>query len=460
MESDQAVPARIRHFPAPSSRVLMLLASLVVLYWAGFFIRDALGQFSMIDWRRAGKGDVAVDWKAAQLFWRGISPYSPEGLKSVGVLAFGHPPTTPFWFLSLFELEHATFAQVIGILNMGLALALAGIVVFTLRWPIPGLLTALVFGMVQAMPTAIEHAQVIQVSVWLAVAYALAWRWLRNERDVAAGMALGLACTLKFFPGVMVLYLLACRKWRAVFAAALSFLTVAVVMTWRWGIAVWPLFFEQQTTIAKRWLTDVRNGSLHGIVRRAFVDLCEKAPPGDPRATVLILGGAVLLLAAGGWLWRRARARQPERVVLDRSFALFSLLSVFLNPWVWEHYFYLLVLPALIGWHAVATDGFRVLHAWTRRRVSSLRLLVASAGAVLAATPTYAAYLAYRQTFRINWDAHKAACESHGDAALQGWLVQQARFFETINWVPWVLFISLFMVLLAYRVPATDEPRA
>lgn len=427
---------------------MRFLIQALLVYWSYFFIREALAQFANVNWARSGNGDVAVDWRAATLFWRGISPYSPEGLAYVQVPAFGHPPTTPFWFLPLSELNQADFAQVLGLIDMGLALALVAVVMYALRIPEAGLASALLFGIVQALPPALEQALVIQISVWIAFAYVLAWVWLRRGEDAKAGCVLGLACTLKFFPALLVIFLALERRWRGVAAAAVSFLGIAGVMTWRWGIEAWILFFQQQSSIAAKWLPSVRNASLHGLIRRALVPTCQPTPLSDPRATALIVAIAVALLGSATWLWYRARGRSRARA-LDYGFALFSLLSCFLNPWVWEHYFYLLILPAIIGWHSVALQLASQVRAWMQHR-SELRASATLAGlACLAAAPTYAAYLAYQHIFRTNSGAKGAACRELGHAPVDAWLMSQQRYFELINWLPWVLFILLFFVLLA-----------
>lgn len=434
-------------------RLLGLLLRAVLLYLTCILIRDALIQFAGIDWRSAGKGDVAVDWKAAQLFWRDISPYSPRGLKLVGVPAFGHPPTTPFWFLPLHTLSHAAFGEVLGIISMAMTVAVPAIVIFTLRWPMPYLFTALTFGLVQATPTALEHARVIQISVWIALAYAVAWKSLRRGRDVEAGVALGFACTLKLFPGVMVIYLMLCRRWSAVAAAMISYLCVASVMTARWGLGSWLLFFQQQKLISRQWLTHVRNGSLHGIIRRAFVGLCDKAPVDDPFATTTIAICAALLFGASVWLWHRAYRAQPDTATSDRAFALFSVLSAFLNPWVWEHYFYLLIMPALVALHSVAVDTADIFRRWRANEPQALRPAFVAPSALFALVATGISYLTFTKRYQANTGAHAAACKALPGNALEPVLQAKARYFEIMNWLPWALFLLLTMTLLAYRLP-------
>jgi hypothetical protein len=440
-----------RRLPAPGNWLLQTLLRCLVLYWACFFLHDAIAKFAGIDWSKAGWGDGAMDWQAAQMFWHGISPYSPASLSQLQVAGFGHPPTTPFWFLPLADLDHRTLAEYLGILNLGLALAVVALAVFSLRLPAPYLVSALVYGFVQSLPPAQEHARVIQISVWIALAYALAWHWLRSGRDLQAGWMLGLACTLKLFPGLLVVYLLWSRRWRAVAGALSAFLAIATVMTWRWGFGAWSSFFGQQGAIAQRWLPDVRNASLHGVIRRFFAARCERVPIDDIRATVAIAAISLLLVAVACWLSARARRRLPESVAFDRSFSLFCVLSAFLNPWIWEHYFYLLVVPALVAAKGIADELIRVWQCWVTGRLPWTELALASALGSVSCLPFVLAYLTYEHEFTTNGRALSSYCEVAAASPMRDWLLSQSRYFELINWAPWPAFIALFFGLLACR---------
>jgi hypothetical protein len=446
-----------RRLLAPAPWLLQTLLRCLVLYWACFFVHDAISKFAGIDWSKAGWGDGAMDWQAAQMFWHGLSPYSAESLSQLQVAGFGHPPTTPFWFLPLADLDQPMLAEYLGIVNLGLALALVAIAVFNLRLPAPYLVSALVFGFVQSLPPAQEHARVIQISVWIALAYALAWHWLRRGRDLEAGCMLGLACTLKLFPGLLVLYLLWHRRWRAVAAAVAAFLAIASVMTWRWGLGAWSAFFQQQGAIAQRWLPDVRNASLHGVIRRFFAARCERVPVDDIRATAAIVALSLLLVATACWLSARARRRLPERVAFDRSFSLFCVLSAFLNPWIWEHYFYLLILPALVAARAIAEELTGVWQRWVAGGLPWTRLALAGALGMASLLPFVLAQLTYQHEFTTNSRALISYCEVAVNSPMRDWLLSQTRYFELINWAPWPAFLGLFFGLLACRRAAGDS---
>jgi hypothetical protein len=445
-------------FPAPAPTWWKALLVCLLLYFGGILVRDALAQFTTIDWTTAGTGDASVDWGAARLFWSNISPYAPEGLKLVGVTAFGHPPTTAFWFLPLAALDHAELAQFLGILNLGLALALVAVSVFTLRLPAPYAVTAFVFGLVQSMPPALQHAHVIQISVWIAFAYVLAWRWLRLGHDIRAGSMLGLACTLKLFPGVLVLFLLFSGRLRAVAAAIVAYLVVAAVVTWRWGVASWFSFFAQQDAIARRWLLDVRNGSIHGVVRRAFGTPCSRPDFDDALAKALATGACLVLILGALWLVRRARTRQPARAAFDRGFALFSVLSVFVNPWIWEHYFYLLVLPALIGCHAILGECRKLCLRWRAGALGSGRLSVALMAGALGTTPIWIALAAFNQDYNSSNRAFEAYCRHAQAGQVGAWLLAEAQYLELMNWLPWPSFLLLFVLLLSYGSRRSGAP--
>lgn len=438
--------------PTLAIPALVLRVSLWCL--AAVLIRDALSQFASIDWAWAGQGDAAVDWAAAKLYWQGISPYTPEGLAQVGVPAFGHPPTTPFWFLPWTELSHQGFARSLGLLNLGLSFVLVGIVVRTLRLPSPSLLTALVFGAVQSTPAALEHAQVIQISVWIAFAYVLAWRWLRQGQSCKAGVALGLACTLKLFPGLVVLYFLVTRRFALVLSAIAAYLLVAAIMTYRWGISSWLLFFQQQGGIARKWLLDIRNASLNGVVRRAFGEHCQASVYDETMPQVVALTLAAVLLGLCFFTAWRATKRQPRQIAFDRSFGLFSVLSAYLNPWIWEHYFYLLILPALIIFRSILDDWGRCYRSWLIGQSGHVRMTIVSGLAFAGAVPLAVSWEAYNHHYNTAKLAERLYCSLPQQSLSKPWLLDLVEHFGVLNWLPWPAYICVLLALLSIRIPA------
>ncbi|MET0591833.1 MAG: glycosyltransferase family 87 protein [Polyangiaceae bacterium] len=360
--------------------VLYWVYAAVATIYGTRFMLQGLGTTLKFDWNRAPIGDAQVDWVAAQLFLLKQSPYTPEGLAKVGVngYGFGHPPTTPFWFIPLANLDYAVFAEFIALATIACLMISVWLIATELRLPARFPTVLLVTGFALTTDWMILHLHVIQISEFIAFAYVMGWYYLRRDRQISGGIALGAACTLKLFPGVLVLWLLVTRRFKAVAAACVTYGIVAVTMTTGYGFSCWKLFFKQQEAIAHYWIGHIRNSSLHGIVIRIFNPVCEVLK-GDPMASVSqynqlpeipALKGAtlakiasVLCILAGGYLVMKYIRRGPNdarrhQSSLDLVFAFATTLSAFVNPWVWEHYDVLLIMPML-----VCLDSLR--HRWT-----------------------------------------------------------------------------------------------
>jgi hypothetical protein len=373
--------------------------------------------------------DGRVDLLGARCFLQHKNPYDEASWKPLGVLGFGHPPTTPFWFLPLAsvaenELSHALAPFVI------VALAVHCVVVAReLRLAWPALLGATLAIGVLSTSWMIDHLSVAQCSELIALAYVIAWVCLRRDRDVCAGLAIGAACTFKLFPGVMVLMLVVARRWRAVAAAAGAYLSVALLMTMRYGLAAWWMFIRQQRAIADMWIGDIRNGSLYGIVLRAFMPVCTQQTGPTTAATATTAVVSLALIGGAAWITRGA-LRAGRRI--DLPFALWSVISVEVNPWVWEHYGVLLILPLLI----------LVAALWRAReqlgRIRGWALALGGSLLACAIARTLAVEMSLKRLIRIAW--------FHGDRSHH----LAMHVYEVLNWAPWVALLAALFPLAAW----------
>jgi hypothetical protein len=442
----------------PSTAVIRAIFGCLALSAGGTWLLQALHQFVTIDWSNAWRYDAAVDHRAAQLFWLGISPYSPQGLQMVGVSAFGHPPTTAFWFLPLAHFDHAAMSQVIALTNFALLTALVAVSVFTLRLPLPFITTLAIVGFVQNSAPNFDHNQLVQLSVAIAFGVVLAWKLLRENKDWSGGAVLGLVCTLKPFPWPLVLLLLLRGRFRAVLAAVASFVAVAAVMTSRFGLDSWRLFLSQQEGVAAQWIDTVRNASLQGVVRRLVRDRCGVNVLGESTLRWLTLGACVILLVACAWLALRALRAKPDTPTFDRAYALFATLGTFINPWVWEHYVFVLILPMLVSVRALSDLYLESFQAWVGGAISHLRqaastILIGVGFLVLLACVRWT-----QVTLWVNSRATGEYCGYQGSPEVKAWLLGRARYFELTSWLPWALTIALLAIVMSF--PRRPDGRA
>jgi alpha-1,2-mannosyltransferase len=406
-------------------------AVLAAIATCALLVRAALAMVARL---RGHPWDGVVDWASARSFWAGENPYAAATIVKNGLGGWGgigHPPTTAFWFLPFARLELGSLSQALALVVVFLLSVHLVLVCTELRLARPLLVSSLLFALVLSTPWFIDHLEVAQISELIAFAYVLAWFDLRRGQEVRAGVVLGLATTLKLFPALLVLYLLVTRRLRAFAAACASFAAVALVMTARFGWASWPLFFSQQAEIARRWTGHIRNGSLHGVVLRLATRGCAVQVPTRPDVSVAVTGLSLALIAAALWFERRARGAPGA---FDLSFALLCTLSAFLNPWTWEHYDVLLILPLLI----VAVAVRRALAA---RPVSPAVLAAAAALVVAVAAQLLVAFSDIRAREALAGRAAQLSTREH----------LHLHLLEVANWIAWPLTVALCAALLKSR---------
>jgi hypothetical protein len=373
-------------------------------------------------------GDGVIDWLGARAFWEHVNPFSAAGLARYGITAygFGHPPTTPFWFLPLTRWHIEMMGIVVAYVTMFMLLLHAVIIAYELDCPAPPATAALLFTAVLSTSWFRDHLRMAQLSEAIALFYVLAWYCLRQKRDVAGGAMLGLATTLKLFPGLMVLFLLLSRRWAAFVAACVSWLVVATIMTWRYGIVCWPQFFALQGAIANQWVANIRNSSLHGIVLRLFWPVCVHGGPVLPASSAIAITLTLLLLAGAWWLSRPALA---ERI--DLPFALFALLSFFVNPWSWEHYNVLVVLPFMLALTTLLRGAGR-----------TLPLAIVLVGMALLAAIVWMLDLDIALKRQLLAQYHDRPSSA---------LHVRLHLYEVFNWLPQVLLMAILTTLLWWQ---------
>ncbi len=382
----------LNRFRAPiSARLAYLLLVCLALAIALELVRRHLQVYFPKDWADAHELDGLTDWKAARLSRLGVNPYEPAGLSMLGQSQVGWPPTTAFWYLPLVDFSKALVAEVGGLSLLILLIPHYYLCAKALNWPAPVVVAALATALVFSTEWLPYHYGATQCSEHIAFLYVLAWLFLRRGRDTGAGVCIGIAATLKLFPGLMVVMLLFGRRWRGFVAAAVTYSIVAVTMTLKFGLNSWLLFLEQEKPITEVWLGSLQNSSLSGLVTQTLFPFCEGGGHPAMVSTTIVSAISILLITVSVWVSRGSfkRALEADGRSIDLPFALFGLLSVFLNPFAWEHYYALLIHPLFI----ITTYCWQIIRTMFRRwgdQTCSTASLVITASLALTCAGAFA----------------------------------------------------------------------
>ena len=171
------------------------------------------------------------------------------------------------------------------------------------------------------------------------------WAQGRQQHDVKAGLALGIALTLKYFVGLFFITFLLTKRWKIVVTMLLTFLTLNGLSLLLLGPE--PFLHYLGNLKAIDWYSSNTNGSLLGwIVRVAYPTVT------FPHLhTTLLLQFAYLVFGICGLallVWFTPPRFNHDPKYWDLGFAMTLVLMLLLSPLGWTYYFPLLILPLML----------------------------------------------------------------------------------------------------------------
>jgi len=198
-----------------------------------------------------------------------------------------------------------------------------------------------------------------QVGLILGVLLTATWFLLRRGRPIEAGLAAGLAISLKLIPG-LILPVLLMRNRRAFVSAIITLLVMGIGTLAATSPGDFLDFLRTSRSVVDEYAAYADNFSLLGMLARGTRDL----DGGLELARVFWLGLSVMIVSAFFFQMYLSRASIRR---LDLEMALVMTLMPLLSPVAWDHYLVLLILPLAVqqtrvGWHP-ALLGLLILFA-------------------------------------------------------------------------------------------------
>jgi hypothetical protein len=265
--------------------------------------------------------DVRPFYRAGEAILDGRDPYpAADALLTASGGPYVYPPlpaivTAPLTAVSF---------EVVGV---GLMAVLA-IVALAIPWVL-GVRDWRCYGLVLLWPPVISAIQTANVTLWLGLAAALAWRF--RDRLVPASAAVGVTLAVKFLLWPLLVWLAATRR---VASAALALLVGVLLLAGSWSV----IRFEGMTDYPDllRRLDDAVGGDAYTVA-----NLASDLGASSRLAHALWLGVGLGVLAACVFVGRRGDERS--------AFILALAACVALSPLVWLHYFALLLVPVAVA---------------------------------------------------------------------------------------------------------------
>ena len=263
-------------------------------------------------------GSYAIDfrplYRAGEDILAGENPYPLEGdLLTAAGSPFVYPP-----FPAVLSIPLTVFSvDAAGFLVMVSLVAAALLIPFVL-----GVRDWRCYGVLLLWPPVISAIQTGNVTLWLALGCALAWRW--KDRPAPSSASVGVTLATKFFLWPLLVWLVAARR-AATAALALAVGLVLLVASWATigfdGLRRYPDLLQR--------LEEVVGDDAYTV----FNLMSDLGAP-DAIARTLWLGLGFALLAACVVLARSGDERSGLVLALAAALAL--------TPLVWLHYFALL----------------------------------------------------------------------------------------------------------------------
>lgn len=192
-----------------------------------------------------------------------------------------------------------------------------------------------------AFPPVVGELVMGNVHLLLLGLLTVAWLGIRRDTgngDLVAGAAVGVAAVIKVFPGLLLLWFLLTRRYRAAAGVAIgagAFIAVTLPFT---GIQPWLQF---PTVLA--------NLSAPADTTDTLAPTVWLAPyVGFLGARIVVTAAAVMLLVAMS-IAARSDLPSARPSIVARSFGAAVVLSVLVAPALYHHYLALLVLPFLLA---------------------------------------------------------------------------------------------------------------
>ena len=277
---------------------------------------------------------VAIDffqfYGAAEAILRGESPYPPNGEPTT---TWGGPyPYPPLPALLMIPLTILP-AQAAGVLMMAMLAVVALAVLFVV-----GVRDWRCYGVAIMWPPVISAVQTGNLTLWLALACALAWRF--RNRSVVSSASIGITLAAKFFLWPLVVWMAATRRLAG---AALTCVIGVGLLLASWAVIGFAGFGDYPHLLQR--LDDLVGADSYTL----YILGLDLGLP-SPAARALWLGVGLALV---GWVVLLGR-RGDERT----AFIVAVAAALTLTPIIWLHYFALLLVVVAIAQPRLALVWF------------------------------------------------------------------------------------------------------
>ncbi len=186
-----------------------------------------------------------------------------------------------------------------------------------------------------------------QISILATLFVIAGWYFLKKDREEISGIFIALATMLKFYPGLLMLYFLINKRYKAFLYSVLSITAILVLTVIVTKYDFFHFLFHILPEDSRYSGADIGNLSINGFFAKLFLSVKAYGSTGVFAASEnymlkdIVLSAAILVLLS--YLSLRIKTYTDEL-----GFSFFIILSLLLSPICWNHYLTLLLLPFVV----------------------------------------------------------------------------------------------------------------
>ena len=298
-----------------------------------------------------GASDFFKFYESALFYFSGQDIYSSDiiELRGVGsatstwVTANGNlnPPFFTLLLLPLHFFNYAKAYQVWNMVSTGLFLVGAYLALRPFpQWHKNTLPIIALFALYLPNSATLAYGQITSV---LLVVLVLAWLLARKNKDISAGVFIGLACAIKLFCGLFLIYFLCLKRFRVIVSALLTILATLLIGIYVFGLQSYLSYHTVLSTV--NWYAASWNVSFYGFFTRIFSNIEHNIPlviaPSLVNIFTILCSFPLIVYLV--WGWKKWGNQQ-----FDIGFSLVLVSMLLLSPLGWTYYFPVLIIAYLV----------------------------------------------------------------------------------------------------------------
>ena len=189
-----------------------------------------------------------------------------------------------------------------------------------------------------------------QISILITLFVIVGWFFYKKEHEILSGVFIALATMLKFYPGLLIVYFLINKRWKAFLASIISVSIIIVLTLIVTKYDFFYLIFNLLPQDIKNTQVSMFNFSINGFFSKLFLPTFAVMSPYNKEVFTITVNPMLknLFLYTTIALFLFYTALHIKQYNNDLGFSLFIILSLLLSPLCWDHSLTLLLLSFAI----------------------------------------------------------------------------------------------------------------